>query len=108
MKESRFLIIDGNSIGFKASCAKSYYKDEMKTSDGIVVGTIYRFINMLNKIFNIVKPTHIIVCFDTPGKTFRHNIDNTYKANRIKTRIDPSIIPTIDIVNIQFTNFIIG
>lgn len=85
MKESRFLIIDGNSIGFKASCAKSYYKDEMKTSNGLVVGTIYRFINMLNKIFNIVKPTHVIVCFDTPGKTFRHNIDNAYKANRIKT-----------------------
>lgn len=83
--KTTFLIIDGNSIGFRASSAKPQYRDEMKTSDGRVVGTIYRFFNMLNKVLNTVKPTHLIVCFDTPGKTFRHDIDSSYKANRIRT-----------------------
>ena len=73
--KTTFLIIDGNSIGFRASSAKPQFRDEMKTSDGRVVGTIYRFFNMLNKVLNTVKPTHLIVCFDTPGKTCRHDID---------------------------------
>ena len=40
--KTTFLIIDGNSIGFRASSAKSQYRDEMKTSDGRVVGTSAR------------------------------------------------------------------
>ena len=89
--KTTFLIIDGNSIGFRASSAKPQYRDEMKTSDGKIVGTIYRFFNMLNKVLNTIKPTHLIVCFDTPGKTFRHSIDSSYKANRVKTSEKESV-----------------
>lgn len=90
-EETRFLIVDGNSIGFRAALAKQKGKEDMQTSDGKVTGTIYRFFSMLNKVLMMIKPTHIVICFDTPGKTFRHSIDKTYKANRTKTQYKEDI-----------------
>ena len=89
--ETRFLIVDGNSIGFRAAMAKQKGKEDMKTISGKNTGTIYRFFSMLNRIFREVKPTHLIICFDTPGKTFRYNLDETYKANRSKTQFKEDI-----------------
>lgn len=82
MEETRFLIIDGNSIGFRAAAAKSPFQDELINSKGIITGAAYRFINILNKVLYMVKPTHILVAFDTSGHSFRKDIDSSYKANR--------------------------
>lgn len=82
MSETRFLIIDGNSIGFRAAAAKSKFQDELVNSKGVVTGATYRFINILNKTLSMVKPTHVVIGFDTAGYTFRNNIDEQYKANR--------------------------
>lgn len=82
MSETRFLIIDGNSIGFRAAAAKPRFQDELVNSKGVVTGATYRFINILNKTLSMVKPTHVVIGFDTAGYTFRNNIDEQYKANR--------------------------
>ncbi len=79
---TRFLIIDGNSICFRAASAKNPYQDELTNSKGKITGGVYRFVNLFNKACELVKPTHIIVGFDTSRHTFRHDIDPEYKANR--------------------------
>lgn len=82
---TKFLIIDGNSIGFRAASAKSPFQDELVNSKGVTTGGTYRFINILNKTLEMIKPTHVIIGFDTSGRTFRHDIDPEYKANRINS-----------------------
>lgn len=82
---TKFLIVDGNSIGFRAALAKSPFQEELVNSKGKTVGVTYRFINILNKVLEMIKPTHVIIGFDTSGQTFRHNIDPEYKANRINS-----------------------
>lgn len=82
MKNTRFLIIDGNSIAFRAATAKPVFQEELVNSKGVVTGTTYRFVNILNKTLSMIKPTHVIIGFDTGGYTFRNNIDREYKANR--------------------------
>jgi DNA polymerase-1 len=37
---------------------------------------------MLRKLVEMYQPEHIAVIFDAPGKTFRHELYETYKANR--------------------------
>ena len=82
MSQTKFLIIDGNSIGFRAITARNTNEEELKNSNGQLTGGIQRFIYMFNGILHRIKPTHIIVGYDTSDITFRHNIDPEYKLNR--------------------------
>ncbi|URJ28705.1 DNA polymerase I [Blochmannia endosymbiont of Camponotus sp. C-046] len=65
------------------------------TSSGTPVWVIYGVINMIKSLLIRYQPTHMVVVFDTIGKTFRNNLFEQYKANRIKTpknlytQIDP-------------------
>ncbi len=43
---------------------------------------IYGFMNMLYKVQDNILPDCTIIVFDAPGKTFRHKLQNDYKANR--------------------------
>ena len=51
-------------------------------SDGTPVNAVYGFITMLMKLLDDMQPDHIAIIFDTARKTFRNDIDPSYKANR--------------------------
>jgi DNA polymerase-1 len=51
-------------------------------ADGTPVNAVYGFITMLMKLLDDMQPDHIAIIFDTARKTFRNDIDPTYKANR--------------------------
>ncbi len=51
-------------------------------------GAIYGFIRMLLKLLKDARPTHIAVVFDAPTKTFRDDLFQEYKANRVETPSD--------------------
>jgi DNA polymerase I len=79
----RFVIIDGNSLFFRAYFASAYGGPPMTTKDGTPTNAVFVFANMLAKImqgFN--EHTHCLVAFDTGEKTFRHQALTTYKAHR--------------------------
>ncbi len=80
----KLLVIDGNSLLFRAFYATSYPGATiMKTKDGVPTNALFAFGNMINKIISSFKSDeHIIVAFDTGKKTFRHSELDTYKANR--------------------------
>lgn len=80
---TKFLIVDGNSLGCRAAFAAPKHSKDLCTKENIPTGTIVRFINMLNKVMcDIVKPTHIVVAWDTDANTFRKQLYPEYKANR--------------------------
>jgi DNA polymerase-1 len=54
----------------------------LNNSRGEPVGALYGFARMLLKILKQEKPARLVVCFDSPGPTFRHKAYADYKAHR--------------------------
>lgn len=81
---NKMIVIDGNSLLFRAYYATSFNQDEiMRNKDGVPTNAIFAFSNMINRIINeIDKGDYIMVAFDTGKHTFRHEALETYKANR--------------------------
>ncbi len=51
-------------------------------SKGLNTSTMFGFVNTLEQLIKIEKPTHIAIAFDMKGPTFRHEMFTDYKANR--------------------------
>ncbi len=80
----KIVLIDGNNLVFRSYYATAYSGSLLKNSKGFPTNALYGLINMLNKIINEEKPTHIMIAFDK-GKTFRHEKYDVYKAGRSET-----------------------
>lgn len=78
----KVLLIDGNSLLFRAYYATSYTGNIMHTKDGIYTNAIFALSNMLNKVMEMTDPDYALVAFDAKGKTFRHKEYVEYKAGR--------------------------
>ncbi len=79
-------LVDGSSYIFRAYHA---LPPLTRKSDGLPVGAVSGFCNMLWKLMQEgdkglagVQPTHLAVIFDAKGKTFRNDIYDQYKAHR--------------------------
>jgi DNA polymerase I len=76
-------LIDGSAFIFRAYHA---LPPLTRKSDGLPVGAVSGFCNMLFKVVEDAQgadaPTHVAVIFDYSGKTFRNQIYDKYKANR--------------------------
>ena len=81
---SKIVIIDGNSLLFRAYFATAYPGVEiMRSQDGTPTNAIFAFSNMINKILSSLKESeNIFVAFDAGKHNFRHDQLETYKANR--------------------------
>ena len=79
----RLYLIDGSAYIFRAYHA---LPPLTRKSDGLPVGAVSGFCNMLYKLLTDVKDehdlTHFAVIFDYSAKTFRNEIYSEYKANR--------------------------
>jgi len=77
------LLVDGSTFIFRAYHA---LPPLTRKSDGLPIGAVSGFCNMLFKLINELKgedvPTHIAVIFDHSGKTFRNDFFPQYKAHR--------------------------
>lgn len=77
----KLVLIDGNSIAYRAFFALPLLNNEK----GIHTNAVYGFTMMLMKILEDEKPTHILVAFDAGKTTFRHKTFSEYKGGRQKT-----------------------
>jgi len=80
----RVYLIDGSGFIFRAFHA---LPPLTRKSDGLPIGAVSGFCNMLWKLLVDMKaqpdaPTHLAVIFDHSGKTFRNEIYPEYKAHR--------------------------
>lgn len=90
---NRLVLIDGNAIMHRAYHALP----PLTSPDGNVVNVVYGFISMMLKIFHDLKPSHIAVAFDRPGKTFRDELFAAYQIQRPK--MDDDFISQIALVH---------
>ncbi|MGK2948379.1 MAG: DNA polymerase I [Acidimicrobiales bacterium] len=73
------LLIDGNSLTYRAFFA---LPTDMATAAGQVTNAVYGFTQMLVNLLRDHRPDAIVVAFDRPEPTFRHERIETYKGNR--------------------------
>ncbi len=78
---SKLIIIDGNSIAYRAFFALPL----LSNARGIHTNAVYGFTTMLLKLLEEEKPTHFLVAFDAGKVTFRHEQFKEYKGGRSKT-----------------------
>jgi DNA polymerase-1 len=74
----KLIIVDISSFIFRAFFAIR----PMHSSDGTPVNAVYGVMNMVLKLINEYKPSHIVIAKDSKGPSFRHEIYPEYKANR--------------------------
>ncbi|MBI9032117.1 DNA polymerase I [bacterium] len=79
MKDKLFLI-DGTALIYRAYFA--FLRNPLINSKGVNTSAIYGVINSFLKIVEEYKPQYVMVSFDRKEKTFRHEMDDSYKANR--------------------------
>lgn len=79
--KNKFVLIDGNSIAYRAFFALPLLNNDK----GVHTNAIYGFAMMLMKILEDEKPSHIMVAFDAGKTTFRHKTYSEYKGGRQKT-----------------------
>lgn len=78
----KLILIDGNSILFRAYYATAYPGAVlMQTSKGEYTNALFAFVNMFQKIVTS-NGDHVLVAFDTGEPTFRHKTYDEYKAGR--------------------------
>lgn len=84
INKDKLLIIDGNSLAFRAY----YALPPLANFDGVVSNAVFGFCNMLIKAITEIKPKYIAVAFDYGKKTFRNDLYEDYKGNRHETPAD--------------------
>lgn len=100
--DNKFLIIDGSSLFFRAF----YALPLLKTKRGLYTNAIYGFVMMVENAIEKINPSHVVVCFDMKGKTFRSDIYKDYKGTRQKTPNEleqqwPLVREILDYMNIK-------
>jgi len=85
VKKPLFVVFDGNALIHRAYHALPPFTVR-KT--GEVVGAVYGFASILMKVINDLQPTHYAIAFDKAAPTFRHKMDDQYKATRPETPSD--------------------
>ncbi|HEY4511552.1 MAG TPA: DNA polymerase [Candidatus Paceibacterota bacterium] len=81
VKLKRLVLLDVHAILHRAYHALP----DFASSKGEPTGALYGLCTMLIKIIQELKPNYIAACFDLPGKTYRHEVYDAYKAGRAKT-----------------------
>jgi DNA polymerase-1 len=73
------MLVDGNSLTYRAFFA---LPTDLATASGQVTNAVFGFTSMLLNLVRDHRPDRVIVTFDRPEKTFRHEMVDTYKATR--------------------------
>lgn len=80
MDNQRLFLLDAFALIFRAYYA--LIRVPRITSAGFNTSAIFGFVNTLEELLRKEKPSHIAVCFDPQGPTFRHKASEEYKSER--------------------------
>lgn len=78
MQKNKLMLIDGNSLLFRAF----YALPLLHNQEGVYTNGVYGFLTMFNRVVAEEQPTHIVVAFDKGRETFRNEIYADYKGTR--------------------------
>lgn len=80
MEDKKLFLLDAYALIYRAYYAM--IRMPRVTSKGLNTSAIFGFCNTLDDILKKENPSHIAVCFDPKGGTFRHEVYPEYKAQR--------------------------
>ena len=95
-KRPRLYLIDGSGFIFRAYHAMAHSGSRLTSPDGVPIGAVHTYVNMILKLIADHKGDYMAVIFDAARKTFRNRIYEGYKANRPPAPDD--LIPQFPIV----------
>ena len=108
---AKHLLLDGNSLTYIAFFA---LPTDMATASGQVTNAVFGFTSMLLNLVKDQNPDGVVVAFDRPEPTFRHEMLPEYKAQRdptpdllieqfaiVRTVLDALQVPTVDLVGFE-------
>lgn len=85
-EQKKLALLDAYALIFRAYYA--LIRSPRYTSQGLNTSAMFGFVNTLQDIFKRESPSHIAICFDPKGGTFRHEMYAEYKAGRQETPED--------------------
>ena len=96
MSARKFILVDGSGYLYRAFHALP----PLTNSRGEPTGAVLGVLNMLNKMIKEETPDRIAVVFDAPGRTFRDDLFDQYKAHRTPMPDDlrAQVQPLYDVV----------
>jgi len=80
MSDNILYLFDGTALAYRSYFAM--INSNLRNAEGLPTGAVYAFAHAIDRIIETHKPTHIAVAWDTHAPTFRHHMDDAYKANR--------------------------
>ncbi|BAY36777.1 DNA polymerase I [Nostoc sp. NIES-2111] len=84
-----FILVDGHSLAFRSYFAFAKGRDGgLRTKTGIPTSVCFGFIKCLLEVMATQQPQAMAIAFDLGLPTFRHEADDTYKADRPGTPED--------------------
>lgn len=84
-----FILVDGHSLAFRSYFAFAKGRDGgLRTKTGIPTSVCFGFLKSLLEVMDTQQPQAMAVAFDLGLPTFRHEADDTYKADRPGTPED--------------------
>ena len=96
MSARKLILVDGSGYLYRAFHALPPLTNSRREPTGAVLGVL----NMLNKMIKEEAPDRIAVVFDAPGRTFRDDLFDQYKAHRTPMPDDlrAQVQPLYDVV----------
>ncbi len=77
-RDRRLILVDGSSYLYRAY----YALPALTNADGEPTGALYGVVNMVHKLLADEPEAAFAVVFDAPGRTFRDDLFDAYKAHR--------------------------
>ncbi|WP_056975216.1 DNA polymerase I [Holzapfeliella floricola] len=84
-KRKKLLLIDGNSLAYRAFYALYNVVDRFVNNEGLHTSAIYNMKKMLDTLLEHHQPDNVLVAFDAGKTTFRTEMFADYKGTRAKT-----------------------
>ena len=78
ISDKALFLVDGSSFLYRAY----YGLRPLHTSKGLAVHAVYGFCRMIKKLIDKYDVNHVVLVWDSKGKTERHEIYKEYKATR--------------------------
>ncbi len=102
----KLILIDGNSLLYRAYYATAYSGTLMKSSKGLPTNALYAFSVMMLNILENYEFSHMLVAFDAGKTTFRHETYKEYKGKRKPTPDEllqqiPITKQLLDVLNVK-------
>jgi DNA polymerase-1 len=91
-QKPQIYLVDGSGYIFRAFHALP----PLTRPDGVQIGAVLGFTNMLIKLLREQNPDYLVVVFDAARENYRNKIYPAYKANREET--PPELIPQFSLI----------